>query len=82
MANYTKGFKIKVAERYLERRDGYRSLAKEFWIIHEQTIYDMVASKWALGKRSFLYTTSHSLAFKTGSIKDMATNRLSEVEAP
>lgn len=81
MVKYTKAFKIKVAERYLTGRGGYRSLAEEFGIVHERIhVWSRLYERWGETIFDRSYTT-HSPAFKLEVLNDMATNRLSDVEA-
>ena len=81
MAKYTKAFKIKVAERYLAGRDGYRSLAKEFGITHERIhVWSRLYERWGETIFDRSYTT-HSPAFKLEVLNDMTTNRLYDIEA-
>ncbi|WP_410502833.1 helix-turn-helix domain-containing protein [Exiguobacterium acetylicum] len=81
MTKYTKAFKIKVVERYLTGRDGYKSLAKEFGIAYQRIhVWSRLYARWGETIFDPSYTT-HPPAFKLEVLNDMATNRLSSIEA-
>ncbi len=81
MTKYTKAFKIKVVERYLTGRDGYKSLANEIGIAYQRIhVWSRLYERWGETIFDPSYTT-HSPAFKMVVLNDMATNRLSSIEA-
>ncbi|MCM3281848.1 IS3 family transposase [Exiguobacterium sp. MER 193] len=81
MTKYSKALKVQIAQRYFAGMDGFEVLSQEFGISYSQVrIWSHLYERW--GEEIFdpSYTV-HSPAFKLEVLNDMATNRLSCLDA-
>lgn len=81
MTKYSKALKIRIAQRYLMGRDGFKVLSQEFGISYEQVrTWSHLYARWGAEIFNPPYT-AHSPAFKLEVLNDMATNGLSRLDA-
>lgn len=81
MTKYSKALKIRIAQRYLMGRDGFKVLSQEFGISYEQVrTWSHLYARWGAEIFNPPYT-AHSPAFKLRVLNDMAENGLSLMDA-